>query len=217
MFDEFLNITLLALVDAVNPCTIAVQALLLSALLITKGRRSAIIGGIFFTLTIYVMYFLYGLGILSIIYVIGMESILKWILRILLLVMIFMEIQAYFRYKPGFIAMEMPMRFRPIAQKVIKATTSPFMAIPVAMLCSLLLLPCSSGPYLSALILMRFSLSKFIYLAYYNLIFVLPMILITLIIGFGTMPRKILMWREKNIRYLHLIAGLLLIAVFFMI
>jgi cytochrome c biogenesis protein CcdA len=52
---------------------------------------------------------------------------------------------------------------------------------------------------------------------YYNVIFTLPMVAITLIAAFGTSPQKVAQWKEKHIRTLHLLAGILLIAVLFMV
>ncbi len=208
------TITGLALTDAVNPCTLAVQTLLLSALLITRGRRDALIGGLLFTATIYVMYFLYGLGILTAIYYTGLTSVIRYILLALLVIMIAAEFYAYFSYSPGLKSMEMPLKLRPIAQKALMTTKNPIMAIPVAVLCSVLLLPCSSGPYLAAILyLAKTTAEKIAYLLYYNAIFVLPMLGITLLVSFGLSPQRVLQWRERNIRYLHLVAGLLLTAV----
>ncbi|MCD6403277.1 MAG: hypothetical protein J7K98_03030, partial [Candidatus Aenigmarchaeota archaeon] len=73
MINQLISITSLALVDAINPCTLAVQVLLLSSLLATRGRKSVLMGGIIFSLTIYVMYILYGIGILKILYMLGIE------------------------------------------------------------------------------------------------------------------------------------------------
>ena len=51
-------------------------------------------------------------------------------------------------------------------------------------------------------------------LIYYNLIFVLPMILITLIVYFGySKVEKISGWKERNIKLLHLIAGILVFGI----
>ncbi|MFA5084631.1 MAG: hypothetical protein WC475_04640, partial [Candidatus Paceibacterota bacterium] len=48
----------------------------------------------------------------------------------------------------------------------------------------------------------------------YNLIFVLPMIVITMIVYFGfTTVDRVYGWREKNLRLLHLIAGILLMLI----
>ena len=52
----------------------------------------------------------------------------------------------------------------------------------------------------------------FLPLLIYNLIFIMPMIAITLIIyvGLATVGH-VSVWREKNIRLLHLVAGLILL------
>ncbi len=218
MLDTFWQITGLALVDAVNPCTLAVQALLLSALVVTKGRRHALVGGLLFTFTVYLMYFLYGMGILQIIYAAGIQDIAKIILKVLLLIMIVMEFSSVLKYAPGLRSLEMPVKFRPYAKKLLASVEHPLLAVPVAALCSVLLLPCSSGPYVSAILLISQSaIEKVAVLLYYNLIFILPMIAITLIVAFGTSPKKVLEWREKHVRELHLIAGILLLIVFFMV
>jgi len=44
-------------------------------------------------------------------------------------------------------------------------------------------------------------------LAVYNLIFILPMVLITIGMYFGIRAKKLENWRQNNIRVLHLIAG----------
>ncbi|MEM2933153.1 MAG: hypothetical protein QW622_03040, partial [Candidatus Pacearchaeota archaeon] len=52
------------------------------------------------------------------------------------------------------------------------------------------------------------------WLLLYNIIFVLPMIAITLIIYFGfTTIDVVYGWRERNIRVLHLIAGIILVII----
>jgi ascorbate-specific PTS system EIIC-type component UlaA len=51
-------------------------------------------------------------------------------------------------------------------------------------------------------------------LVYYNFIFILPMILITLIVYFGySKVEQISGWKEKNIKLLHLIAGILVFGI----
>ncbi|MCD6381357.1 MAG: hypothetical protein J7L43_00050 [Candidatus Aenigmarchaeota archaeon] len=205
----------LASVDAINPCTLAVQVILLGGLVATKGRRHALLGGLLFSFTVFVVYFLYGFGILQILYNLGLQNIFLYILLSLLVVMMLLEFSGYFSYKPGFRSLEMPMKFRPIAQRLLKSIENPWFTIPVAFLCSVLLLPCSSGPYLTMLLyLVNTEVEKFWVLLFYNAIFVFPMILITLLVAFGTSPEKIKEWRNKHIRELHLISGILLLIVF---
>ena len=213
------EITSLALVDAINPCTLAVQVILLSALVMTKGKKGAAIGGILFTATIFAMYILFGYGILTAVYALGIENQLRLVLKGLLILMAAIEIKAYFSYKPGFAAMEMPMWLRPIAKKTLSSVENPLMAIPVAAICSFILLPCSSGPYAAALMIIASQqvLERFFSILYYNFLFTLPMIFLTFIVAFGTTPAKVMAWKDKHIKELHLIAGLLLLAVIFMV
>ncbi len=200
--------TKLALVDSINPCTLAVQAALLATLL-TKDRKNALIGGILFCLTIYFMYLLYGLALHTILLL--FYNIIKYLLMALLILMIFLEFKAYFFYKPGLISIEMPMKLRPLAKKFLSYAQSPLISIPIAVLLSLFLLPCSSGPYIIFLGLQK--QINWPLLFYYLFIFILPMIIITLLVYFGTKPEKIKEWRDKHVRELHLISGLLLLGV----
>jgi len=86
--------------------------------------------------------------------------------------------------------MEVPMSWRPLMQKIIKKVTSPAGAFVVGIVVSLFLLPCSSGPYLTILGYLSsesqsLNLRGYIYLTVYNLIFILPMVIIAGLIGFG--------------------------------
>lgn len=213
------QITSLALVDAINPCTLAIQALLLSSLVLTKKRREVFFAGLLFTFTVMAMYALYGFGVLQIIYAFGIESQVRFILKALLVVMALVELNAYFSYKPGFASMEMPLAFRKIYKKAAQSVESIWSVVPVAVLASLVLLPCSSGPYIAALtILANYDLVyRLPLLIYYNILFTLPMFAITFITTFGTSPKKIMELKNKYIKELHFIAGILLIAVLFMV
>ena len=205
---DILLTTKLALVDAINPCELAVEAALL-AILLTKSRRSVLIGGSLFVITVYLMYLIYGLVLHRILSY--FHGLVFYFLIALLTILIILEFLAYFRYKPGLISVEMPMKLRPLAKKIIEKTHSPIMAIPVAVVISLFLLPCTSGPYIIFLGLSE-SINWF-YLLYYLFIFVSPMIIVMFLVYFGTLPEKIKVWRERHIREIHLISGILLLLV----
>ncbi|MEM2948206.1 MAG: hypothetical protein QXY05_00050 [Candidatus Anstonellales archaeon] len=208
-----------ALVDSINPCTLAVMAMLLAVILLSKGRKETLLAGIVFTGTVFVMYLLFGLGILRVVTTSGLTEIFFTVVTVLALVLAIMEINAYFNYKPGFFAVEMPMFLRPYAKKAIEKATSLPGVIVAAVLCSLFLLPCSSGPYLMVLGLLAKEASALhiMYLVVYNLFFVLPMVMITALIvtGYATV-QKISETKEKYIKTIHLISGILLLGVFFL-
>jgi glutaredoxin len=187
------------------------MALLLASLLTKRGKEEAVLGGILFVATVYVMYFLYGLGILTFLTTSGFMEVLRVVVPALVLLLALWELKSFFFYTPGFVSLEMPMFLRPLAKRAIAAAESPLSAVPVAALCSLLLLPCSSGPYFTALPLMEGAVD----LILYNLIFVLPMVLIVAAVAVGVSPEMIKNLRDKHTRAIHLVSGLLLLLVFF--
>lgn len=208
-----------ALVDSINPCTIAVMVLLIGAVLYSKGRGQALASGLLFAFTIFIMYVLYGFGIMQAITTLEVTRIFYMVVTAAALVLAMMEIRAFIDYKPGFMAVEMPMFLRPYAKKVTSEATSPIGVIVAAIFCSLFLIPCSSGPYLIVLGMLAraATLQTVSYLLLYNFIFVLPMILITLLIFFGkTSVEKVGRAKDKYIRYIHLVSGVILFLLFFL-
>ncbi len=205
-----------ALVDSVNPCTLAVMAMLLTTIVMQRGKKHALWAGIIFTTIIFIMYSLIGLGIIKVVVFSSFEKIFFYAMMLFAFIMAIMEFRAYFDYKPGFISMEMPMWLRPYAKKCLKAATSLYAVAIAALGCSLFLLPCSSGPYLVILSLLAKTKSA-VYISYlilYNLIFVLPMIAITLIIYLGlSTAEKVSEFRNRYIKHLHLISGVLMLIV----
>jgi cytochrome c biogenesis protein CcdA len=208
-----------AIVDSINPCTIAVMVILLGVILSSKGRKDTLLAGIAFAFTVFIMYLLMGLGILQAISSTELQSAFYIVVTFAALILAILELRAYFRYRPGMLAIEMPMFLRPYTKKVMQGATSIPGVIVAAAACSLFLLPCSSGPYLMVLAMLAksVSLQSIAYLVAYNLIFILPMILITLMIYLGKANAEdVHELKERYIREIHLISGLILLALFLM-
>ncbi len=206
-----------AIVDSINPCTIAVMVLLIGAVLCSKGKKEALVSGMIFSAVIFIMYMLYGFGIMKAITAFGLSTIFYGVVTIGALLLAIMEFNAYVNYKPGFFAVEMPMFMRPYVKKATQNATSPAGVAIAAVLCSLFLIPCSSGPYLVVLgmIAQAATLQTVAYLLLYNFFFVLPMIVITVAIYYGkTTVEQIGNAKEKYIKHIHLVSGLILIILF---
>ena len=81
---------------------------------------------------------------------------------------------------------------------------------------TLIELPCTGGPYFFALgILAKWGLTPqfFAYLFLYNLIFISPLILISVLVYLGKLTvEKASDWQARNSKRLHLIAGVLMLA-----
>lgn len=206
-----------AIVDSINPCTIAIMVMLLSTIIYSKGRKEALISGLLFSATIFVMYFLYGIGIMKAVTTFQISQAFYVLVTIAALALSIMEIYAYFNYRPGFFAVEIPMFLRPYVHSVIEKATTSWGVVVAAIFCSLFLLPCSSGPYLLVLGLIAKSatLQTLTYLVVYNLFFILPMVIITLLIYFGkTTIENIGDMKERHIRQMHLVSGIILFLLF---
>ncbi|MEW5996174.1 MAG: hypothetical protein AB1657_01105 [Candidatus Micrarchaeota archaeon] len=206
-----------ALVDSINPCTLAIMVMLLGLILISKGRKQMLLSGVVFFIVVYIMYFLFGLGILKALASPGITDIFFKVVTAGALLLAILEINAYFNYRPGFLAVEMPVFLRPYAHNVIeRATSLPGVAV-AALFCSIFLLPCSSGPYLMVLAMVSkaATLQTLTYLLVYNLVFILPMIAITLAVYFGyATVEQIGDAKEKYIRQIHLVSGIILFLLF---
>lgn len=220
--EEFtvLKILSLAAVDAVNPCALAVLTLMLIAILTynPKIRKNVLYSGFAFTLSVFMMYLVYGVVIIRSFQLIqaitGIRLILYNILGIVAIILGVLNIKDFFWYKPGGMMTEMPISMRPKLKKILSGITSPKGAFIVGAFVTVFLLPCTIGPYVIAGgILSSFEILQTLpWLAIYNMIFVLPMIIITLMVYFGTARvEDVSGWKDKNIRYLHLVAGVIIV------
>lgn len=219
----FGRITLLALADSVNPCAIAVLAMVLMEILIQnpEKKRKVLWAGLGFILAVYVGYLIYGMIIIQFFIVFAQFLMKNSIyfyngLAILAMLVGALNIKDYFLYKKGTIGTEMPLFMRPKVKRIISRITSPIGAFLIGFLVTIFLLPCTIGPYIvaSGLISELGFLNTIPWLLYYNLIFVIPMIVITLVVYWGfTRVEDVSGWKERNIRKLHLTAGILLLLV----
>lgn len=206
----------LASVDAVNPCAIAVLTLMLIAIITynPKDRRNVLLAGLAFTLSVYILYMVYGLVIIRFFQIIQALTSIRLLLYVILgfvaMVLGALNIKDFFRYSPGGAFTEMPLFMRPRMKSIIEGIVSVKGAFAVGAFVTIFLLPCTIGPYVIAGgILSILEIMEVIpWLLIYNLIFVSPMIAITVVVYAGfTTVENVSGWKERNIRYLHLIAG----------
>ena len=206
-----------ALSDSINPCAFAVMLLLLSAILSKhKSRRKTLLSGVLFVLAVFISYLAMWLGIFSALASSSNTFVLKLIVWILWVLVWLANIKDFFRYGKWFV-MEVPMRWRPKMQDIIHKVSSPAWAFVVWLVVSVFLLPCSSWPYFTILWFLS-SQSKelhsrwFLYLVIYNILFVLPMLIIALLVSFGRASvDKLAKLKHQNTKLIHLIVGILML------
>lgn len=218
-----LNLTPVAVVcgaalDAINPCEFAILILLMASILIADDtRKKAIRTGLSFVAAVFIAYFLMGVGLLEFIrtYTLSFAGIFYKIVAILAIIIGLLNIKDYFWYGGGGFIMEVPQRWRPKMKEMIRGVTTPWGGFIVGLIVSLFLLPCTSGPYVIILGLLASKttlIKAILYLVAYNLIFITPMVAIVLAMYFGLPPERAENWRKDKLRLLHLIAGLVLVA-----
>jgi hypothetical protein len=215
------SIIFLAAVDAVNPCALAVLTLLLVSILTYNPRekRNVLLAGLSFTLSVFILYMLYGLVIIRFFQMVSslaeVRVFLYQALGVFAAVLGVLNMKNFFWYSPGGILTEMPMSLRPRVKRIIDGVTSPKGAFIVGAFVTVFLLPCTIGPYLIAGGILSFMeiLATVPWLLLYNLIFVLPMIGITLVVYVGMREvGNVSGWKDRNIRYLHLVSGIVMLS-----
>ncbi|HKZ34488.1 MAG TPA: cytochrome c biogenesis protein CcdA [Patescibacteria group bacterium] len=202
-----------ALVDAINPCEFAVLIILLSTTAITIRDKVALKSGLAFSLAIFLSYSAMGVGLYKALTLGTLPQFFLKAIGVLAVILGLLNMKDFFWYGKG-VLMEVPLSWRPRLKALILSVTSPLGAFLVGFLVSLFLLPCTSGPYIVILGLLAEKATRMqatLYLLLYNLIFVSPMVLITLLVYFGLSPEQVEAQRQKRIKILHLIAGVLLL------
>ncbi|MFH1066176.1 MAG: cytochrome c biogenesis protein CcdA [Nanoarchaeota archaeon] len=203
-----------AFVDSINPCEFAILIILLTTILAAGIRKRALYAGLAFSLSIFISYYLMGIGLYSAIQATGISKAFYVVMAVVAIIIGLFNLKDYLWYGKWFI-MEVPLSWRPRMKTVLKGITSVPGAFLIGFVISLFLLPCTSGPYIVILGLLAETTTRnhaLLYLLLYNLIFVLPMIGITLAIYFGfTTTEKAEEWRQHKLKTLHLIAGIILL------
>lgn len=206
-----------AAVDAINPCALSILILLMASMLIEGQRKRALLTGFSFIAAVYVAYFLMGIGALTLIrsHTLIYSGYFYKIVGVASIIFGLLNIKDYFWYGAGGFIMEVPQRWRPKMKKLITGVTSPWGAFVIGLIISLFLLPCLSGPYIVVLGMIAAKatfLKGLLYMIVYNLIFILPMSIVVIAMYFGLPPEKAEQWRKNKLRLLHLIAGVILVA-----
>lgn len=219
-FASIITIAGAAIVDSINPCAIAVLLILLTSLFLIGKPKRALKSGLAFTLSIFIMYFLLGIGLVTLFKGIlsvwaGIANILRIVIGTFAILIGLANIKDFFWYGKGFV-MEIPLKWRPSMKKLLRKVASPKGAFLMGFLISAFELPCTGGPYffVTGYLADKVPYSTIIpVLLIYNLIFILPLLILNFAFYSGlTSIQKAESWRQRNIRLLHLIGGLIMIA-----
>ena len=201
-------------IDSINPCALTVLIILLLSIIALQSRRQVLMVGITYIAAVFLFYFISGIGVLSFVHVSGVSSLIALAAAIIAIVLGAVNIIEAAIKKEGFI-LAIPESKKPVIERYIRTATLPA-AFVLGVLVGIFELPCTGGIYLTILSLMSstLTLSQGIpYLLLYNLIFILPLILILLVVVLGIPPERVNSWRLENRRMLRFAIGLAMILV----
>lgn len=209
------TVVITAAIDSINPCAIGVLILMISVMLVGKQstKRMLLLGSLYVS-SVLVVYLLAGLGLMyyfSTLPLAVAEYISIGVGVLIILAGIF-EIKDYFWYGRWF-SLTIPAAF---AKKIHNYTskTTIFGVIFLGAFVSAVELPCTGAPYLAIITLLaqNFNLTAFLLLVLYNIIFVLPLIIILLLVASGVKLHEIKRWKQANRPIMRLLIGLMLVA-----
>lgn len=211
-----------ALADSINPCVFGVLIFLLAYMTaVFKNKAKMLLAGIIYITSVYLTYFLIGIGLFTLAYTAGISKPFYRFAAAVAIIAGLFEIKDYFWYGKGFSLQIIPGA----AEKIKKYSTAmakmeikhPALSLAIAALLGIFVvfveLPCTGAPYLAILGLL--SKGNFIdgipLLLLYNLIFILPLIIIVAMVYIGHASKTLEKWRKENRGLMRLAIGLFLL------
>lgn len=205
-----------AIWDSINPCEFAIMFILLQSVLKNKkSRKSVIMVWSAFISAIFIVYLAIWFWLSQFLASTASVNTLKLVAWVLWILVWLASLKDYFWYGKWF-KFEVPDSWRPTMAKLIKWITSPVWAFGIWVLVSFILLPCTSWPYL--MVTTHIASQQivdywlYIYLIVYNIIFILPMVIIMFIV----LAWKRDIWelkelKELNVEKMHLLTWIIML------
>ncbi|MFA5237068.1 MAG: cytochrome c biogenesis protein CcdA [Methanoregula sp.] len=203
-------------IASINPCGLAVLIILLLSIIALQTRRQVLLVGLTFIAAVFLFYLISGLGVLSFIQVTGtgISSFIAIAAAVIAIVLGLVNIIDAAVRNEGFL-LAIPASKKPVLEQYIRTATLPA-AFVLGVLVGIFELPCAGGIYLTILGLMSNTMTLaqgLPYLLLFNIIFILPLIVILLVVVFGLPPERVNTWRLANRRMLRFAIGLAMILV----
>ena len=202
-----------ALIDSINPCAIGVLILLVSILTVYRSKKDLLFYGFVYIFFVFLTYLLAGLGILFFLSSIPLyiSEYISIIVGAVIVIAGLIEIKDFFWYGQG-ITLSIPPEKAKQIHEMTKKVTLPAMVFLGAFVAGVEL-PCTGGPYLAILVFLsqNFNFAAFLWLIFYNIIFVGPLIVILLMVYFGVKIQNLKRWKQNNRTYMRLSTGIILI------
>ncbi len=202
-----------ALVDAINPCEFYVLVVFLSLVFFRIGKKAVLKAGLAYSTAVFLTYYLMGFGLWR------LMDYAQQLRFFVVAVFGFLGLVVGFREVFGAILKKEQKRVpdtlsKKLSDQLGKVSENPLTAFGIGIVSGIFLLPCTSAPYFTALILisdLESLVEGFALLTVYNGIIIVPFIAITL--GVHTLKLRtaqLKMWSAEHQRWLSITSGLLI-------
>ena len=194
------------LLDGVNPCAFTTLIFLLAALAVAgKSRREVLVLGIFFTASVFVTYFLVGLGLFRVLRAADsfpvVAAIIRWVLFSVLIVFAVLSMYDYMKIRNGQaskILLQLPTvlkrRIHDSVRVYSRSTALVGSAVILGFLVSVFELACTGQVYfptIAYLVQVEKGFTSYFFLGIYNLGFIIPLIIVFALTYAGISSKKI--------------------------
>lgn len=199
--------------DGIHPCAIAILIFFIAFLLtLSRTFKNIFFLGLVYIFVIFLTYLAVGVGLLSGIVLFGQHHFFAKLGSWLLIFLGAIQIKDYFF--PHFpLHLRMPKISSNKAKVLLEKATLPSIII-AAFLVGLCSIPCAGGIYaaITALLASKTTyFSGFLYLILYNIMFVMPLLILLVLAANPLTLAKIAEFRQKNEKLEKLIMGLMMI------
>ena len=204
-----------AILDSVHPCSFSILLITIAFLFGMQMTRKKIlqIGGLYIA-GIFAAYFTIGVGILKVLHIFDTPHFMGKLGASLLI--IFGIINLLNRFFPAFpVKLKIPDIAHRQIGKLINTVSLPA-AFALGLLVGLCQFPCMGGPYLMVIGLLRDQvtyLRGFGYLLLYNLILIVPLVMVLWIAADKLLVEKMQEWKTTNLKGVRLWSGLVMIII----
>jgi len=203
-----------ALIDSINPCAFSILLLTIAFLLsIGKLRSSVLTIGAAYIVGIFVVYFMIGLGLLQTLHIFDTPHFMAKVGASLLVVLGLINVAN--EMFPAFpVKLHIPhAAHRKIAVLMERASVPT--AVVLGGLVGVCEFPCTGGPYLMVVGLLHDQATYYTgvsYLVLYNLVFILPLVLILLLASDQSLLAKVQAWQQSEKKAMRWGGGIAMIA-----
>jgi len=202
-----------ALIDSLNPCALSVLVFLLVSIAAAANRRRILLIGGSYIAAVFLFHLLMGIGIFTFVTVTGFSKVFSLLGATVAVILGIITLSDVIRNRETFF-LSVSKSGKGLMAQYIRLASIPA-AFVLGVLAGLLGFSCTGGIYISILALMSRSLTfsaGLPYLLLYNIIFILPLVLVTLLAAYGMSPEKADSWRAEHKRTLRLVIGIVLVA-----